>query len=611
MSKRQAMLEREAIANRKKHWVRAVTACNSRCVFCLDMDTPRNVFLPVEEIQAELRRGRQELDADKVIISGGEASLHPQFPALIEYARAIGYDRVQTVTNGWNFADRAFYKTCMKAGLGEITFSLHGHTPELHDRLTRHHGAFRRLMKGLIRAVRDPRGPIVNIDVVINKQNVGVLDRIIELGASVGVYEYDLLHVIPQAEAFREREQLFYDVRDHMGVLHKVFRLNRHPRFVIWTNRFPVSYLEGLEDLIQDPHKMLDEVNGRRYQVRQYLDTGKPLDCRQPERCIHCFIEPFCTTTDRVIARQRDDAFEVWQSDDLNDTLPYGCTTRGLAVGQWDQLPGGQPLEVVGMAATPIPADVPTPLRLIAESPEQLDAWLPTMRAGVTVEIRLSAQTAAWMLGHRDLLAVRIDQVRVHQPSHEHMADAVDHDVRDPAAFFRALDLRLQVSGLPACLAPNTRLVPPIARLAPTLFDMETGRIHIRALSHHHIAHGYRAKSERCRDCAVNDRCDGIHINMIRDQGLSIAQPLQDSAWAEDAAAQLQALWPTPPTRVRDGQAPLRPADSLPGFPPPAPPPKDPLAVLAVKLEERRAARRAARKKMLAEAKANAEAHDG
>jgi hypothetical protein len=49
---------------------------------------------------------------------------------------------------------------------------------------------------------------------------------------------------------------------------------------------------------------MLDEVNGRRFQVRKYLDEGTPLECRQQERCVHCFIEPFCTTADRVIERQ-------------------------------------------------------------------------------------------------------------------------------------------------------------------------------------------------------------------------------------------------------------------------------------------------------------------
>ena len=34
------MLERESVANMPKHWVRAVTACNSKCIFCLDSEGP-------------------------------------------------------------------------------------------------------------------------------------------------------------------------------------------------------------------------------------------------------------------------------------------------------------------------------------------------------------------------------------------------------------------------------------------------------------------------------------------------------------------------------------------------------------------------------------------
>lgn len=609
MSIRQDMLERERIANRKKHWVRAVTACNSRCMFCLDMDTPRNVFLPEEDVRADLRKGREMLDADKVIISGGEATLHPKFPELVHYAKSIGYDRVQTVTNGWNFADRTFYRRCMAAGLGEITFSLHGHTPELHDHLTQHPGSFKRLIKGMVRALRDPHGPIVNIDVVINKQNVAILDKIIELGSSLGVYEYDLLHVIPQAEAFRMREHLFYDVREHMDVLHRVFRLNRHPRFVIWTNRFPVSYLEGLEDLIQDPHKMLDEVNGRRFHVRQYLDTGVALDCRQPERCVHCFIEPFCTTMDRVIETQNQAGVAVWVSEDTGDVLPFGADVRGVRCTEWTQLPAGdEALEVTGMAAEPIPNDT-TVRRLIAETPEQLSAWLAALPASVEVEIWLNKQTASWMLENRDTVAAVLPQVRIHQPSFEHMAEAVENDVQDPWDFFMGLGLRVRVSGLPACVTPGCELVEPISRMSPSLFDGDTGRINIRALSQHHIQNGYHARSERCRDCRLSPRCDGMHINMIRAQGLRLLRPLTDGVWADDAAAQLARRWPEAPTRVAGGRPSQPPADSLPGHLPPPEPPRDPLAVIAEKMQERREQRRAARKAMLE--KARLEASDG
>lgn len=593
---RSDLLERERVANRAKHWVRAVTACNSRCLFCLDADTPRNIFLPEAEVQAELRRGIEELGADKVIISGGEASLHPAFPALIRYGRSIGYDRVQTVTNGYRFADAAFYRECMAAGLGEITFSLHGHTAELHDHLTQVEGAFVRLMKGMVRALRDPAGPIVNVDVVINKQNVAVLDKIVELCISVGVTEFDLLHVIPQANAFDNKDDLFYDVRDHLPVLHKVFRLNRHPRFVVWTNRFPVEFLEGLEELIQDPHKMLDEINGRRFMVRNYLDTGKRLECRQADRCVHCFIEPLCTTMDRVIARQRAAAFEVWTvppGGDIPAELPFGCSRVGLSGISQGALPTDVPgLEVSVTDPAPLPEWAGPPLRLIAETAEALEAWVGAPLApGVEVEVRLNRETADWMLQHREALSERLGQLRVHQPSHEHVSEAITADVRDPAELFGALGLPLRTSGLPACAAPHTVLVDEIHRLDPSLFEPDTGRLDVRGLARHHVREAYRSKSVRCRDCRVEARCEGLPINMVRDQGLRLARPLE-GAWADEAERQLLARWPTPPPRVRDGAPPLPPAPSLPGFAEPGGPVEDPLAHVATRLKAAREARR-------------------
>jgi len=575
----QAMLEREQIANRPKHWVRLVTACNNKCLFCLDMDTPRNVYLSVEEIQGELRRGREEKDAWKVIMSGGEASLHPKFPDLIRYALAIGYGRVQTVTNGLRYADKAFFDSVVDAGLGEITFSLHGHTAELHDHLVQCPGSFRKLIKGLIRAKRDGR-PIVNIDVVINQQNVAHIDEIVALGTSLGVREYDLLHVIPQAAAYANRDVMFYDVREHLPKLQQVFALNRKG-FYIWTNRFPVSYLEGLEDLIQDPHKMLDEVNGRRYQVRRYLDHGLALDCREPERCKHCFIEPFCDTMDSVVETLNTRAVDVWADTVVPESVPFGATRLGWSCDTWDQLPtlpDGLGLHVAVAEPGPVPWTLPAPSTVVVTTPAQLDAVLAgPLPDWVELEVQLNQDTGPWLLAHRDTLAAGMDQLRLHQPTHARMELALARDIRDPAGFFRRLDLRVRTSGLPACLAPGTVLVEGPRVVAAELFD-DTGRLDIDALAHLHVEGRYRAKSVRCEDCRVTARCEGPHINAIRDQGLGVLTPLAEGPWAEDAAAQLSARWPEPPVRVERGR-PLQGAHpSLPGHPPPGDVPEDPLA---------------------------------
>jgi hypothetical protein len=84
------MLARERVANVRKHWVRLVTACNSRCVFCLDTDTPRGVYLPEDEVQRELIRGRQEAQRGQGDPLGGEGSIHPKFVDFIRFAKDLG-----------------------------------------------------------------------------------------------------------------------------------------------------------------------------------------------------------------------------------------------------------------------------------------------------------------------------------------------------------------------------------------------------------------------------------------------------------------------------------------------------------------------------------------
>lgn len=620
-SSEEYMLWREQVANVPKHWVRTVTACNSKCLFCLDMDTPRNVYLQEEDVKAEILRGRTEMNAWKIILSGGEAALHPLFPEFIRYAKEVGYGRIQTVTNGWRYADRDFYEKCVEAGLQEMTFSLHGHTAELHNRLTQHKGSFERIVKSIRRAARDPR-MIASIDVVINKQNVGVLDKIMELGMRLGITEYDLLHVIPQSAGFENREELFYNPREYLPVLRKVFRLNRHPRFVVWTNRFPVEFLEGMEDLIQDPHKMLDEINGRRFHVRKYLDTGEPLNCRDPERCQYCFIESYCTTMERSIERQNEDTWEVWDVGPdrkafkaVPTPLPYGITKVGVQVDHTPELakvvaklPEGAGLYAKPLDAQALP-DLGVPTVFVAQTAAQLDQWLTADLPDSVeeIEVWLNVDTAPWMLAHRDRMEAHLSKLRIHQPSFEHMKEATENDVRRPTDFFTELGLRVKVSGLPACNTPGCELIEIRPVLPHWTMDMATGRYSIRNLTRFHVSQGYRSKSTRCDDCSLADRCDGMHVNMVRDQGLELLEPVVSGDWAKDAKAQLDARYANPIRRIHHGRPSQPAAPSLPGYAMPESVPEDPLAIVEAQRRKRKEERLAEAKALFAKDAAEAQ----
>ena len=162
------------------------------------------------------------------------------------------------------------------------------------------------------------------------------------------------------------------------------------------------------------------------------------------------------------------------------------------------------------------------------------DADIPP---GVDVEIELNQRTAPWLLAHRERVQVHLSHLRVHQPSHEFLKDAVDNDVRDPKAFFAQLGFAgagQRSAGVPGAATPSWPRRP--RSCARTLFDPEDGPPrHPRAGARRTSSTAIGASRCAAAIVAVNARCDGAHINFLRDQGFAQLEPLRDGAWAEDA----------------------------------------------------------------------------
>ena len=308
------LAEHEEAAHDKRNWVRLTYDCNNGCIFCLDSQAHDGDMRDRNEIKEQILDGRKK-GATRLILSGGEPTIHPNFVDFIKLGRLAGYRKVQTVTNGRLFAYKPFLKRSLDAGLSEITFSVHGPNARVHDALVAVKGAFDQEMEGLRNALEDGR-PIVNIDVVINRGNVKLLPEMLRLFYGMGVREFDLLQVIPFGRAFSVgRDTLFYDLVEMQPYITEALEFSRRPDIHIWMNRFPPQHLEGFEHLIQDPYKLNDEVRGRRDEYARLLDDGTPLDCRQPERCRYCYLQRLCDTLDDVRAIVSSRRFETVRVD--------------------------------------------------------------------------------------------------------------------------------------------------------------------------------------------------------------------------------------------------------------------------------------------------------
>jgi len=286
------LAKRNIAAEQPKLWVRLTRLCNNNCVFCLDKQNQNGSFLKLEDIKGELERGRKQ-GVGKLILSGGEPTLHPDYLEILKLGKQIGYKQIQTITNGRMFAYRNFLDKAVAAGLTETTFSVYGHTKSLYEKQSGVKGSFEQALAGLINALNNKK-LIVNIDTVINKINYKQLEESIRFFINLGVKEFDLLQVIPFGAAWENRKKLFYDCKIALPYLQKVFSLQKKfPDVYLWTNRFPPIYLEGFEELIQHPVKLKDEIRGRKRMLDGFVLENKIMDC-YGEKCQYCFLEGFC-----------------------------------------------------------------------------------------------------------------------------------------------------------------------------------------------------------------------------------------------------------------------------------------------------------------------------
>ncbi len=136
--KHHSPFENESAVN-PRGLVRINGHCNMSCAFCfVDRTAP-------DFAEDELRREISDLAAGgtrHLVLSGGEPTLHPDLPGLIEHGRALGFDVIEMQSNGVRAAERAYAESLVSKGLSKVTVSLHSVDPETSDRITRLPQAF-------------------------------------------------------------------------------------------------------------------------------------------------------------------------------------------------------------------------------------------------------------------------------------------------------------------------------------------------------------------------------------------------------------------------------------------------------------------------------------
>lgn len=121
--------------------------CNLDCFFCYNDTHLQGTPLGLGEYEI-LLRDLADLQTMNLTLSGGEPLAHPDFFAIGAMARELGFV-VRIKSNGHAVRGALARRVKEKVDPFIVDASLHGATPEVHDRQTRIPGSFVRLMSNL------------------------------------------------------------------------------------------------------------------------------------------------------------------------------------------------------------------------------------------------------------------------------------------------------------------------------------------------------------------------------------------------------------------------------------------------------------------------------
>ncbi|HEY3497419.1 MAG TPA: radical SAM protein [Polyangiaceae bacterium] len=178
------------------------TRCNANCSFCCVRDTLNRPELdPSDEwIEREMSAARSR-GSTVLSFTGGEPTAHARFVELCRRGRELGFQAVTINTNGIRFQNRGFAERALEAGLSHVDFSIHGHTPELHDTLVERPGALDALLAGLrhLRELSRTHGVVLGATTVLTRKNAPELPAIAEFLTARGFSSIRFKHAFEGA----------------------------------------------------------------------------------------------------------------------------------------------------------------------------------------------------------------------------------------------------------------------------------------------------------------------------------------------------------------------------------------------------------------------------
>jgi cyclic pyranopterin phosphate synthase len=251
------------------------TQCNNNCIFCMEDDREsRERRLKKIDSEAARRIMEQSESKEEVMFTAGEPTLRPDLLALVSHARKLGFQQIGIITNARRLAYRKYLEELVGGGINYILVSIHGHTAELHDGLTRTPGSFSQSVEGManLAALKSSTLQLKFVTTtVVNKRNLRTLA---EHFAFLERFRPDQV-VFNCIQPVGRGERFFSIlVPRYFEIVSHVAQALRHPAAASLAGRF---YLLDLPRCVADG-KLPDETLGFVERHRHFEPEGEVMD---------------------------------------------------------------------------------------------------------------------------------------------------------------------------------------------------------------------------------------------------------------------------------------------------------------------------------------------
>jgi len=286
--------------------------CNERCTFCAAELASGSLQIdgrPAIVSKADVERwldGARPRPGDRVMLAGGEPTLHAELVPIVELLR--GAARVDLFTNALRLADVAYADAVTAAGVTDYEVALYGADAPSHEAVTRRRGSFEQTLDALavLAAQREHFDVRVNVRLLVSRQSAASNPAIVRLVHDRGlrVDSFSLERLILSADAKAAGAEISW--AEAAPSINESAALVRALGYGLRFDAVPLCVFTGANAEHVRAH--LHESTQRERATQRYLDpyvaAGRPevAPARRralPDPCVPCAYRNVCGRVER------------------------------------------------------------------------------------------------------------------------------------------------------------------------------------------------------------------------------------------------------------------------------------------------------------------------